>query len=197
MTQPNPAATARSHQTRSAIVRAMADLAAQHRLGAIRIDTIAATAGIGRSTFYDHFHSKGEVVIALFDPVLLHLANCASARLPQAALQQLIDHLWEGRHRLRPLLDSAAAKPLQRKLAGLIADRRQRGGGDPRPLLAVATASGQLAMLRAWLAGDHAAEPAAFARDLAAFSADPFSERTGSPVRHGSTSGTAPPGAAP
>jgi AcrR family transcriptional regulator len=179
MTKASPAASARSHQTRSAIVRAMAELAAHHRLGAIRIDAIAAQAGVGRSTFYDHFHSKDEVVVALFDPILLHLANCASGRLPQAALRQMTDHLWAGRHRLRPLLDSAAAKPLHRKLAGLIDDRRQRGGGEAKPLLAAATASGQLAMLRAWLAGDHPAEPDVFASDLAAFSATPPPARTG------------------
>lgn len=197
MDQTDPALSERSRRTRDAIVRALIGLAADKRIENIRIGHIASAAGVARSTLYEHFKSRDEIVLASLEPVLLHLANCASGRLPHHALRELTEHLWQGRFRLRSLLSGRTAEAVQRRLTGLIADRRGRSGWNDDGLLAAATASGQLAMLRAWLSGEASASAAQLAALLAQFSAASANGQTGSPTRHGSTSGTARPGAVP
>lgn len=160
----------RGPATREAILNAMAHLASQRRTSAITIVDLIDRAGIGRSTFYEHFSNKDQVLLALLDPILLQLANAASNRAPRLALQQAADHVWERRHLFRALLGSRIAVLLEQRLSDLILERRRRTDGGQSALLAAATASGQLAMLRAWTGGAVSMPAPEFAQQLVVFS---------------------------
>lgn len=141
--------------TEIAIVEAFRTLAIERRYGAIRVTDIINLAGIGKSTFYEHFQGKDDVLLTAMRPILLVLATAASGRAARSYVRPVIEHLWERRSVVRPILESTAASILQRRLADAIATHGgRRLGAEGIPLFAIGIAASQLAMLRGWLA-DH------------------------------------------
>lgn len=136
------------------IVEAFRTLAMERRYGAVRVIDIIDRAGVGKSTFYEHFQGKDDVLLTAMRPILLALATAASGRAARSYVRPVIEHLWERRSFARSILDSTAASILQRRLANAVA---MHGGrqidAEGIPLFAVGIAAAQLAMLRCWLAG--------------------------------------------
>ncbi len=144
--------------TEIAIVDAFRTLAIERRYGAIRVTDIIGRAGVGKSTFYEHFHGKDDVLLTAMRPVLLVLATAASGRAARSYVRPVIEHLWDRRSVARPILESTAASILQRRLADAIATHGGRQlDAEGVPLFAIGIAASQLAMLRCWLAGHVAA----------------------------------------
>ena len=143
-----------SSNTETAIIDAFVALALERRYDAIRVADLIVHAGVGKSTFYEHFRGKDDVLLTAMQPILLALATAASGRAARSYVRSVIEHLWERRSVARPIMDSAAASILQRRLADAIA---RHGGGQANtmdvPLSAIGIAAGQLAMLRCWLSG--------------------------------------------
>lgn len=140
--------------TEIAIVEAFRTLAIERRYGAIRVTDIIGRAGVGKSTFYEHFRGKDDVLLTAMRPVLLVLATAASGRAARSYVRPVIEHLWERRSVARPILESTAASILQRRLADAIATHGGRQlDAEGVPLFASGIAASQLAMLRCWLAG--------------------------------------------
>lgn len=140
--------------TEIAIVEAFRTLAIERRYGAIRVTDIIHHAGVGKSTFYEHFQGKDDVLFTAMRPVLLMLATAASGRAARSYVRPVIKHLWERRLVARSILDSTAASILQRRLADAIATHGGRQlDTEGVPLFAIGIAASQLAMLRCWLAG--------------------------------------------
>ena len=151
----HPIANARKVSSiETAITDAFRALALEQRYGTIRVIDIIDQAGVAKSTFYEHFRSKDDVLLLAMQPVLLALATAASGRAARSYIRSMIAHLWERRSVARPIVDSTAGLILQRCLADTIA---KHGGrpieGENTPLFAVGIAAAQLAMLRHWLAG--------------------------------------------
>lgn len=141
---------------RAAIVDAFIALALQRRDDAVRVSDLIVRAGVGKSTFYEHFRGKDEVLVEAMQPVLLALATAASGRAARSYVRDMVSHLWERRSIGRPLLNSRTAPILQRRLAATIrphADRADFTQGAAH-ILATGIAAAQLAMLRCWLAGE-------------------------------------------
>jgi AcrR family transcriptional regulator len=160
----------RSVRTRDLVLRAFLSLVFERRYDEIAVADVIAAAGIGRSTFYEHFRDKDDVLLAAITPILLPLANAASGRAGIVVLRPMLTHLWEQRALARILLDSAAGPKLRKELATLIASRlaREDCGTIPVALPATAAAAGQLAMLRMWLAGEVSCSVDNLARQLVA-----------------------------
>ena len=57
----------RRRRTREALQSAFTLLALQRRYHEIRIDDILKASGVSRSTFYEHFATKSECLIALYE----------------------------------------------------------------------------------------------------------------------------------
>jgi AcrR family transcriptional regulator len=157
----------RSKRTRAAILNALIRLIFSRRYHAIRTADVIEAAGVGRSTFYEHFRNKDDVLVAVIDPVFIPLAAAASGRGSRAALKAMLKHVWPQRALARVLFEPPVLAKLQRKLAGMIETRlTQRSDGPPAGLIAMGAAAGQLAMLRMWLVGEASCSAEAFAEHL-------------------------------
>ncbi|MBX7483234.1 TetR/AcrR family transcriptional regulator [Qipengyuania qiaonensis] len=143
-------------QTRKAIVDAFTALALRHRYETIRASDIIANAGVGKSTFYEHFRGKNDVLLHAMQPVVLALATAASGRAARSYIRETVRHLWDRRLVGRALLDSTTGPVFQRSLAEAIRTHAVRAGlGDSAAAIAArGIAAAQLAMLRSWLAGE-------------------------------------------
>lgn len=158
----------RTARTRKAIFDAFIGLLFARRYAAIRTADVIEAAGIGRSTFYEHFRGKDEVLVAVIDPIFAPLADAAAGRAQAAALHAVLVHVWEQRAFGRVLFEPPLLARLQRKLAGMIEARLAPAvaGAAPPRLIATGAAAGQLAMLRLWLAGEVSCPPQVLAREL-------------------------------
>lgn len=158
----------RSQRTRKAIFEAFTRLIFTRRYGAIRTTDLIEEAGVGRSTFYEHFRNKDDVMVWAIDPIFEPLAEAGAGRASLPHLQFVLDHLWERRALARVMFEPPLGSKLQRKLAAMIEARLETAVGDAAPpaLRATATAASQLAMLRLWLSGEVACEPAILAHEI-------------------------------
>lgn len=156
----------RAGRTRNAIIEAFNRLVLERRMRRIEAGDVVAEAGIGRSTFYDHFSSAEQLRLEAFARPLAALADAAAGRGDPKAVERLLDHLWEYRAGAREFLSGRAGDRTQRLLAGLV---EQRLGGElslaPK-LVARQLADAALSPVRAWLLGEAPATPAALARSL-------------------------------
>lgn len=158
----------RTQRTRKAISDAFLDLLFSRRYSAIRTADVIEAAGIGRSTFYEHFRNKDDVLVAVIEPLFNPLADAAVGRGRLGSLQFMLDHVWEQRAPARMLFEPPLAAKLQRKLAAMIEARLPdaEDGSAPTALVAMGAAAGTLAMLRMWLAGEVACPSDTLARRL-------------------------------
>lgn len=160
----------RTQRTRKAISDAFLALLFSRRYSAIRTADVIEAARIGRSTFYEHFRNKDDVLVAVIEPLFTPLADAAAGRGNVGALWFMLDHVWEQRAAARMLFEPPLALKLQRKLAAMIEARLPDAaeGAAPPSLVAMGAAAGMLAMLRMWLAGEVACPSETLARRLVA-----------------------------
>ncbi|AQR74903.1 TetR/AcrR family transcriptional regulator [Sphingomonas sp. LM7] len=149
----------RVKRTRAAIIQAFTALVLTRRYDSIRTADLIAAAGVGRSTFYEHFRSKEAVLLAALDPVLRTLANAALGRASKVQVRAMLEHVWEQRGFARPLFEGRAGAGLERRLAALVLERREADSGPAR-MAAMAAAAAQLTMVRLWIAGAVPCPPA-------------------------------------
>lgn len=146
----------RTQRTRKAISDAFIGLLFSCRYSAIRTADVIEAAGVGRSTFYEHFRNKDDVLVAVIEPLFTPLANAAAGCGNLGSVQFMLDHVWEQRANARLLFEPPLGAKLQRKLAGMIEARLSatEPGSPPASLVAMGAAARMLAMLRMWLAGE-------------------------------------------
>ena len=97
MTQAAEDLDRRSQRTRKAVFDAFTRLIFSRRYGAIRTSDLIEEAGVGRSTFYEHFRNKDDVMVWAIDPIFAPLAEAAAGKASPPRLRFVVDHLWERR----------------------------------------------------------------------------------------------------
>ncbi|WP_063857118.1 TetR/AcrR family transcriptional regulator [Kitasatospora sp. Root107] len=150
-----------------AILRVAAAMVAEQPIAQITIDSLAAAAGISRSSFYFYFGSKAEVLARLLAPVAAELSQAMVSWSEgggpdpeplRAALRRSVGVWREHRDLLRQVLLDAAPDPVIAPLrARMIGDcidltaariRRERAAGrapaGPPPAETLARALNQL-----------------------------------------------------
>lgn len=152
----------RKQRTRKAALDAFAALLFEQGYEAVTVAAVAERAGLGRSTLYEHFRTRDELLEAALDS---RLAVLAADPPDPVGLQALVEHVRTQGGAVRLLL----AQPLRSRIARMLAlrtARRLRARGMPAALAdirAIAGAEGQLAALAHWL--QHPALPAASLAD--------------------------------
>lgn len=140
----------RSLRTQALIFNAFSELVQTRRYDSFRVSDIIDRAGIGRSTFYDHYSNKDEVLVASMAGPLTILASTLSGESDIARLQGLLSHFWERRAVARTIL----APPMLHLIASRLADLIAQGSQDSiRRLSAINLAFGVLAVIENWLSG--------------------------------------------
>ena len=170
---------ARQH-TRQIIFEAFARLFASENYADITVRQIIREAGIGHSTFYDHYASKEALLDDLCAEMFQHISSdfpntwyAADAELWPgeliATFAHLLYHLREDNSRLRGLLTGASAGLFLRKIEPYLRDllrsviEHQRGApscpGVPEDFVLNHLVGGFNAAVKWWVAHDFAQSP--------------------------------------
>jgi AcrR family transcriptional regulator len=157
----------RVRQSREAIVESFDGLVLSRPYDDIHVADIVGNAGVGRSTFYEHFRSKDELLRHSVTAVLGVLADAATDAGDGGSIRCMLDHFLENRRASRALLNGPSAAPIERRHAELI-EARLSGAAliIPLRLAAAQVASGQLGLVREWLERNEPCDSAALARAM-------------------------------
>ena len=162
----------RRMRTRQALLEALIGAVRHGRYDRLEVSDLIAEAGVGRSTFYDHFRGKDDMIVQTMGHMLDALASVVdetrAARAAgeahpvqgaQGAVRAVLAHFGENEPFARHMLVSAECAPLvgriTRELAARIEQRlagRARRPAAPVALIAAQLAESQIAFVRAWLA---------------------------------------------
>ncbi|WP_375203076.1 TetR/AcrR family transcriptional regulator [Hyphococcus sp.] len=144
----------RVKRTRMAIFEAFRELVLTRKYDDIRLADIIDMSGIGRSTFYEHFRNKDDVLVTSIEPLFSALAKIPPGAAEREHVQFVIEHFWEQRRFARIVFRDVLYEKLSRKLADMI--ELEIAVGDPaeKRFQSVAAASAMLGVIRAWLAGE-------------------------------------------
>jgi AcrR family transcriptional regulator len=148
----------RKQRTRDELLAAFFKLVLSRRYHEIRIADILSESAVSRSTFYEHFASKDELLCASIEGPFLILAGMVCNESSTRHVEGLLAHFWENRALARSLFQGAAYQALRRKLIGCIESRLDNCARNklriPRRLAAHALADGMFSPIVAWLLGE-------------------------------------------
>jgi len=164
----------RVERTRLAILGAFRDLILTRGYDPISVRDVVETAGVGRSTFYEHFDDKDDLFQESLRPLLSVLAGVIGDGSAQPGLAMVIAHFGHNRRLARTVMAGSPRRLMARFLAELIEDRltiaaretRARRPLVPLPLIAAHLAEAQLGLIGAWLSGKTACAAEAVAHAL-------------------------------
>lgn len=142
-------------RTRSWIVTAFNRLVLGRRYESLSVGEVSRRAGVGRSTFYEHFDDKDDLLRQAVQPILAPLADAAVGRSSLERVQFVLDHIAENRPRTLAMLNSDTRFQIERALADLIAERLTQHAPHTalgaHTLAAAQIAGAHIALLTAWL----------------------------------------------
>lgn len=156
----------RVQRTRMAVFEAFRGLVLTRKYDDIKIAEIIDAAGIGRSTFYEHFRNKDDVLLTAIEPLFGPLAKIPSNAADAEHVQFVIDHFWEQRRFARIVFQGVLYEKMTRKLADMIEMQMTIEDEAERRLRAVGAACGMLGVVRAWTAGEFAMAPGELSAQL-------------------------------
>jgi len=164
----------RVRRTRLRLLRAFNKLILERGYAKMTVGDVIKLADVSRSTFYEHFETKDDILRQSMRPLFAVLAAALVEPDATADLIDIIGHFWENR-RLAKATFSGTTRPL---VSGFLADLilvrlgeladKSRAGKPlvPARLMAAQLAEAQIALIEAWVSGKAASTPAAVARML-------------------------------
>jgi AcrR family transcriptional regulator len=145
-------------RSRAAFLEAFNELVLTHRYDDIRISDIIRRANVGRSTFYEHFRNKDDLLRQSMTHLLSIFADAIDDSCDRTKLQWLLNHFRENLRLARALMNGPSCPQVVGLLASLIEERltaprakRSLAGGLPANLLAFQIAESEIGLVRAWL----------------------------------------------
>jgi AcrR family transcriptional regulator len=148
----------RSLRTRAWIVQAFNELIFKQTYSGLPTDNIIKRAGIGRSTFYEHFRNKDEVLLHSVSWILSAFADAGTDAADAYRIRSVLDHIMDQKAMAEPLLAGPAGAAIAAELSNLIESRltTQDASRDtkftvPVRLVARQVAAAQLSLLCSWL----------------------------------------------
>jgi AcrR family transcriptional regulator len=157
-------------RTQSLVLGAFYELILARGYDGFTVGDLIERAGVGRSTFYEHFENKEDVFEHSVAQPLGALADALFAAQPDGA-RAIVEHFWENRDVGRAMFNGAARLVMERVLARLIVERLERRrrttpAALPISLVAANLAGGQLALIAAWVDAGAPCDTATLARAL-------------------------------
>jgi AcrR family transcriptional regulator len=162
----------RARRTREALLQAFFALVLSQPFEELSAEQIAAHAGVGRSTFYEHFRGKNELLAASIAGPFGALADTVAEKDNTERLTRVLEHFWQNRHVARALFNG----PMRARMAAVLERLvRQRLRADraasarfalPAQLASVQIAATLFAPVTAWLTDGPACSAPRLARAL-------------------------------
>ena len=147
----------RRERTRDAILSAFVRLIFREGFENISVQKIVVEAAIARSTFYEHFSSKEDVLRASMARFFTVFARCVSINEPRAKLMNVLHHFWENRRLTDAIFIGTPRQIIALSLSEMIEARLRELTREelllPRRLAAIHIAEAQLALVESWLRG--------------------------------------------
>ena len=150
-------------RTRGAIVDSFNQLVRERSYRSIQVPDILDEAGVGRSTFYEHFKNKDALLLQSASRFFEVLANAVNPDCDPSALTHVTSHFSQVRRMAKDLLASTAFDSIANDIASRIREKLRRRVASSTSsnvvlidLGATQIAYAQLALVREWL---HALEP--------------------------------------
>lgn len=159
---------ARSQRSRSALMQAFFQLVVTHPYHAISVAQVIERAGLARSTFYEHFAGKDELLAASLCGPMGLLADVIVDVDRIAGVERILDHFWSNRALALGILRGAVGRRANHVLVDLV-EQRLRSFEPlrvPPKLAAVQLAGLLLAGVGAWLDGASGVSAGDLARSL-------------------------------
>ena len=155
-------------RTRTRLIEAFNQLVFAKTAGPIRVGQIIARAGVGRSTFYDHFANAEAIHMAALSRPLTGLAAPAAGTGTQKQLQSMLDHFLGNRARAREILIGPSRDRIARLLATMIEERVAASNSlaIPLRLATMQIAEAMLGPIRLWIVGEFAVTSSVLASSL-------------------------------
>lgn len=164
MTRLAPLLDTRSDRTRVALLKAFVRLIFRDGFDGMPVAAIATEAGVARSTFYEHFSGKEDILQASMAQFFDVMSACVSTEEQPPELTWVLSHFWENRRMADAVFSGHPRKILIRSLTDLIERRLRTSETSTKPLLphrlaAIHVAEAQLALIDSWLRGRAFATP--------------------------------------
>ncbi len=147
----------RVNRTRALLLASFDRLFLTRGYNDVRVRGLTANADVGRSTFYEHFEGKEELLEHSVARVMTQLA----ATTASGAFEDALIHVCTQRSLAGELMQGSAraivVRVLARKLEAYLTDDARRSAAvpiAPLPFLAVSLAHAQLEAVDAWLSDD-------------------------------------------
>ena len=148
----------RSEETRRQIQSAFTRLVFADGFENVSVRGLVAEAQVARSTFYEHFSGKEDVLRACMNHFFAVIADCVASADEPVELGKVLAHLWDNRRLTDAIFSGQARAVLARNLVDLVENRLRSLGGQhghalPLRLAATQIAEGQLALVESWMRG--------------------------------------------
>jgi len=147
----------RQQKTRAALHGAFRELLFEQGYESITIGAVARAANVGRSTFYEHYRTKDDLLRDSIGVPFATLARLVDDPACGEAVGNLLQHFRQHRQVARVLFGWPGRAVLSAALADHIAARLARAGHRPSAIpaevIARQIADMQLALVDAWIAG--------------------------------------------
>jgi len=150
----------RTARTRNALSNAFADLVMSKSYDSISVNEIIEKAEIGRSTFYQHYSSKDDILASSLQGPMSVIAKCTLPNTNTRKLEGVMQHFWDKRQFARLILVGSSRK---RVIDVLNAENEQcldkyyrsrnKRPRIPTSLAAAAISEAQITLVICWLTG--------------------------------------------
>lgn len=158
MTQADPREDPRRLRTRADLMAAFFSLVLSQRYHEIRVGDVLARSGVSRSTFYEHFRNKDELLAASLDGPFQALADLVGEQADSNRVHAVLEHFWQNRALARSLFQGAALRIVRRTLVMHVENTLTHGQRSrlriPPRLAAHGLADGLFSPVVAWLSGE-------------------------------------------
>lgn len=110
----------RVQRTRRALREALVELTLERGWDAVSVQQICDRADIGRSTFYNHFGDKEDLLVDGLDDLKRHLRGLGADAAPLAFARGMIEHAHEQRRLFRAVIGKRGGQVIQRRFRRLL-----------------------------------------------------------------------------
>ena len=158
MTELDPGEDPRRRRTHADLMAAFFSLVLSQRYHEIRVGDVLARSGVARSTFYEHFRNKDDLLAASLEGPFRTLADLVGERGDVNKAQAILEHFWQNRALARSLFQGAALRIVRRALVTHVEDTLTPAQRSrlriPVRLAAHGLADGLFSPVVAWLLGE-------------------------------------------